>query len=128
MVEARLGGERSPGSAPASPTGPKAAEGSFPERLDPEVAPAPPEAVGHMNRSTRAGDRASMVLAVALLVALSLLFVPWSSVRSGLNGHGGHGSPRIGAPPPVAGKVPLAPGGGTRAGVVPAQIVGAQGF
>src|SRR5437588_740424 len=38
-VEARLGGERSPGNAPASPTGPKAAEGSFPERLDPEVPP-----------------------------------------------------------------------------------------
>src|SRR5947208_9586908 len=116
MVEARLGGERSPGSAPASQTGGQAAEGSFPERLDPEVAPKPRGAVGQMGRSTSTGDRVSLVLAAALLVALTLLFVPWSSVRSGLIGHGAHPGSGAGTPLPEAGAVPRAPHGQVGAG------------
>jgi hypothetical protein len=124
-----LGGERSPGSTPASPAGGQAAEGSFPERLDPEVAPASYAAVGQMSSSRRAGDRASFVLAAALLVALSLLFVPWSSVRSGLVGQGGHGRTGARQPVPGVGAVPLAPRGNPRAGVGYAmRILAVRGF
>ena len=129
IVEARLGGERSPGSAHGSPTGGRAAEGSLPRRLDPEAAPAPRAAAGQMGRSTRTGDRVSLVLAAALLVALTLLFVPWSSVRSGLIGHGGHGGTGAGHPVPEAGAVPRAPQGRGGAGVAFAtRILHMPGF
>src|SRR5438128_3167569 len=129
MVEARLGGEGRPGSTPASLTSGQAVEGSFPERLDPEVAPGPHAAVGQMGSSRRAGERASFVLAAALLVALSLLFVPWSSVQSGLVGQGGHGRTGARQPVPGVGAVPLAPRGNPRAGVAYAmRILAVRGF
>jgi len=128
MVEARLGGEQSPGSAPASPAGGQAAEGSFPERLDPEVAPAPLAADGQMRSSTRAGDRASFVLAAALLVALSLLFVPWSPVRSGLIGQGGHGRTGAHQIVPGVGAVPLAARGGRASVAYAMRLPGVRSF
>ena len=45
------------------------------------------------------GDRTSVAIAVALMVALTLLFLPWSTIRPGLNEGGGNTGSGVGAAP-----------------------------
>jgi hypothetical protein len=45
------------------------------------------------------GDRTSVAIAVALMVALTLLFLPWSTIRPGLREGGGSAGSGVGAAP-----------------------------
>jgi hypothetical protein len=57
------------------------------------------------------GDRTSVAIAVALMVALTLLFLPWSTIRPGLNGRGAGPGPGVGAAPSGSGPILSAPVG-----------------
>src|SRR5437763_5541973 len=57
------------------------------------------------------GDRTSIAVAVALMVALTLLFLPWSTIRPGLGDRGGSAGPGVGAAPSGSGPVLSAPVG-----------------
>src|SRR4029077_15969767 len=65
------------------------------------------------------GDRTSVAIAVALMVALTLLFLPWSTIRPGLTDRGGGaGAGGVGAAPAGPGSALNARTGGPTIGVV----------
>jgi hypothetical protein len=64
------------------------------------------------------GDRTSVAVAVALMVALTLLFLPWSTIRPGLSGGGGSAGPGVGAAPSGPGSALNAHAGRPTIGVV----------
>jgi hypothetical protein len=64
------------------------------------------------------GDRTSVAVAVALMVALTLLFLPWSTIRPGLSGGGRNAGSGVGAAPSGPGSALNAHAGRPTIGVV----------
>jgi hypothetical protein len=64
------------------------------------------------------GDRTSVAVAVALMVALTLLFLPWSTIRPGLSGGGGGAGSGVGAAPSGPGSALNAHAGSPSIGVM----------
>ena len=80
-------GEVIAGPATPSTSGGSPQDGSFPKGTVASARPA-------------FGDRTSVAIAVALMVASTLLFLPWSTIRPGLSEGGGNGGPGVGAVSP----------------------------
>src|SRR2546430_8720426 len=76
-----------------------------------------PKGTGSSAR-TAFGDRTSVAIAVAMLVALTLLFLPWSTIRPGLREGGGNAGSGVGAAPSGPGPVLTARTGKPTIGVV----------
>ena len=91
-------GEGERGAGPPVESGGSPPESSFPKGT---IASARPVF----------GDRASIAVAVALMVALTLLFLPWSTIRPGLSDRGGTAGSGVGAAPSGSGPVLSAPVG-----------------
>ena len=91
-------GERSAGDGHPVASGGSPPDSSFPKGTENSARPA-------------FGDRTSVAVAVALMVALTLLFLPWSTIRPGLTEGGRTGDQGVGAAPSGAGPVLTAPAG-----------------
>src|SRR5215831_6121384 len=98
-------GEVNPGGGPRAESGGSSQHGSFPMGTQASARPG-------------FGDRTSIAIAVALMVALTLLFLPWSTIRPGLGEGRGNAGTGVGAAPPGPGPALNAIAGKPTIGVI----------